>query len=127
MENASSNKMVKFYNDTIKNKRAELLKTYDPLKKKEIQNQIDKADMQLENYIQNRSTFITQYTYIYLQEESKEALDNLTDSVTGTLIKLQLKYMTPTKAMIQAFWSSLPLQENLLEEYTYKQSNTETA
>ena len=127
MENASSNKMVKFYNDTIKNKRAELLKTYDPLKKKEIQNQIDKADMQLENYIQNRSTFITQYTYIYLQEESKEALDNLTASVTGTLIKLQLKYMTPTKAMIQAFWSSLPLQENLLEEYTYKQSNTETA
>lgn len=102
----------------LKNKRAELLKTYDPLKKKEIQNQIDKADMQLENYIQNRSTFITQYTYIYLQEESKEALDNLTDSVTGTLIKLQLKYMTPTKAMIQAFWSSLPLQENLLEEYT---------
>jgi len=33
--------------------------------------------------------------------------------------------MTPFKAMYQTFWSAMPILENLLGDYTYKQSNTE--
>ncbi|WP_235612304.1 VirB4 family type IV secretion system protein [Metalysinibacillus jejuensis] len=126
---ASSNatKMVEHYNKTIKNKQAELLKTFDPLRKRQIEKQIEAAELQLNKYLENESSYIYQYTYIYLQAASLEELNILSDSMHNTLIKLQLKSMTPIKAMYQTFWSAMPILENLLEEYTYKQSNTEAA
>src|SRR5699024_8165395 len=45
----------------------------------------------------------------------------------NTLMKLQLRPMTTTKAMYHAFWSAIPIGENLLREYAYQQSNTEVA
>lgn len=127
LESSNSNKMVEHYNKTIKNKQAEVLKTFDPLKKRQLEKQVEAAEHQLMKFIENESSYIYQYTYIYLQATSLEELNALSDSVHNTLVKLQLKAMTPIKAMYQTFWSAIPVLENLLGDYTYKQSNTEAA
>lgn len=127
VEPANSDKMVDFYNDTIKNKEAELHNILDPMQKKKIERDIQAANLQLDKYLGSESSYIYQYTYIFMQEQSLEKLEDLADSVRKTLNKLQLKPLTPTKGMYQAFWSALPLGENLLKEYTYKESNTEAA
>lgn len=127
LESSNSNKMVEHYNKTIKNKQAEALKTFDPLKKRQLEKQVEAAEYQLMKFIENESSYIYQYTYIYLQATSLDELNALSDSVHNTLVKLQLKAMTPIKAMYQTFWSAMPVLENLLGDYTYKQSNTEAA
>ncbi|MEK4387958.1 DUF87 domain-containing protein [Solibacillus sp. FSL W7-1464] len=127
LESSNSTKMVEHYNKTIKNKQAELLKTFDPLKKRQLEKQVEAAEHQLMKFLENESSYIYQYTYIYLQAKSLEELNALSDSVHNTLVKLQLKAMTPIKAMYQTFWSAMPILENLLGDYTYKQSNTEAA
>ncbi len=38
-----------------------------------------------------------------------------------------MKAITPIKGMFQTFWSAMPIAENLLKDYTYKESNTEIA
>ena len=127
VKGANSARQMDYYKQTIENKEAELLDTYDPIKKKQLKMMIDSADRQLEKYLDNTTTFVYQYLYINLRADSKKALDELTDSVQNTLVKLQLKPMIPVKASYQAFWSSLPIIENLLDDYTSKESNTEVA
>lgn len=127
LESSNSMKMVEHYNKTIKNKQAEVLKTFDPLKKRQLEKQVEAAEHQLMKFLENESSYIYQYTYIYLQAKSLDELNALSDSVHNTLVKLQLKAMTPIKAMYQTFWSAMPILENLLGDYTYKQSNTEAA
>ncbi|MBX8946832.1 VirB4 family type IV secretion system protein [Lysinibacillus sp. K60] len=127
LESSNSTKMVEHYNKTIKNKQAEVLKTFDPLKKRQLEKQVEAAEHQLMKFLENESSYIYQYTYIYLQAKSLDELNALSDSVHNTLVKLQLKAMTPIKAMYQTFWSVMPILENLLGDYTYKQSNTEAA
>lgn len=127
LQSSSSTKMIHHYNETIKNKEAELLKIYDPLKRKRLEQQIETANRQLDKYLQSNSSFIYQYTYIYLNASTLEVLNDLTENITKTLIKLQMKSMIPVKGMYQAFWSALPIGENLLGDYTYKESNTEVA
>lgn len=127
LESSNSTKMVEHYNKTIKNKQAEVLKTFDPLKKRQLEKQVEAAEHQLMKFLENESSYIYQYTYIYLQAKSLDELNALSDSVHNTLVKLQLKAMTPIKAMYQTFWSAMPILENLLGDFTYKQSNTEAA
>lgn len=127
LESSNATKMVDHYNKTIKNKQAEVLKTFDPLKKRQLEKHVEAAEYQLMKFLENESSYIYQYTYIYLQATSLEELNALSDAVYNTLVKLQLKAMTPMKAMYQTFWSAMPVLENLLGDYTYKQSNTEAA
>ncbi|UJF16794.1 DUF87 domain-containing protein (plasmid) [Jeotgalibaca sp. MA1X17-3] len=126
-ESSNARQMVEYYNKTIKNKEAEILDVYDPLKKKKLQQAIQTANMQLNKYLDSEVTYLYQHMYVFLQGESLEELNALTDSVENTLSKLQLKYMNPIKAQYQAFWSAMPIGENLLSDYTFKQSNTEVA
>jgi len=126
-ESNDSEQMMNYYNTAIKNKETELLKTYDPLKQKRLQKEIDTANRQLDKYNDNEANYIYQSMYVYLTANSLEELDTLTDSVTNTLRKQQLRTINPIKAQYHAFWSALPLNENLLREYTYQQSNTDVA
>ncbi|GEQ33598.1 conjugal transfer protein [Marinilactibacillus psychrotolerans] len=127
IESSNSTKMIEHYNTAIKNKEAEKLRTHDPLKRKRIEKAIETADMQLTKYLDSEVTYVYQCMYILIQAESLEQLNALTDSVYNTLNKLQLKSMNPMKAQYQAFWSGMPVGENLLRDYTYQQSNTEVA
>jgi len=126
-ESSNSQEMVNYYNRAIKNKEAEKIDTFDPLRKKRIQQAIDTANMQMNKYLDSEVTYLYQCMYVFLQAETLDELEALTDSVTNTLTKLQLRPMNPIKAQYQAFWSAIPLGENLLRDYTYQQSNTEVA
>ena len=126
-ESSNSRQMVAYYNKAIKNKEAEKLDTYDPLRKKRLQQAIETANMQLNKYLDSEVMYLYQCMYVSLQASSLEELEALTDSVTNTLMKLQLRPMNPIKAQYHAFWSTVPIGENLLREYTYQQSNTDVA
>lgn len=126
-ESSNSYQMVDYYNKAIKNKEAEKIDTYDPLKKKRIEKAIETAEMQMNKYLDSEVTYVYQSMYVYLQADSLEELNALTDSVENTLMKLQLRPVVPTKAMYHAFWSAIPISENLLRDYTYQQSNSEVA
>ena len=127
LESSNSYQMVDYYNKAIKNKEAEKISTYDPLKKKRLEKAIETAEMQMNKYLDSEVTYVYQSMYVYLQANSLNELDILTESVENTLMKLQLRPMTTTKAMYHAFWSAIPIGENLLREYAYQQSNTEVA
>ncbi|KRM07537.1 trsE protein [Liquorilactobacillus ghanensis DSM 18630] len=127
IDSAANNTMISYYKKTITNKETELLGTFDPYKKKILKKYIDSANMQLDKYLDSSTTFVFQHTLIYLRAETLRELDDLTENVKNTLVKLQMKPLIPTKAMFQAFWSAMPIDENLLGDYTYKESNTEAA
>lgn len=124
---ASNAQMVQYYKKTIENKEAELLNTYDRYKQKVLKQYIESANMQLDKYLDNTTTFVYQHMLIYLRADSLNELDELTENVKNTLTKLQMKALVPVKATFQAFWSTMPIAENLLEAYTYKESNTEVS
>jgi len=124
---ADDSKMVQHYNNTIKNKEVEMERTLDPFTKKELLKQIESAHIQLDKYLNSQTTYLYQHTYVFLQAQSLSELDTLTDNITRTLTKLRLRSLTPTKGMYQAFWSALPLGQNLLKSFTSRLSNTEAA
>ena len=127
IDSASNNSMITYYKKTIQNKEAQLLNTFDPYKQKVLKNYIDSANMQLDKYLDNSTTFVYQHMLVYLRADSLAELDDLTENVRNTLIKLQMKPLIPVKATFQGFWSTMPINENLLGDYTYKESNTEVA
>jgi len=127
IDSASNNSMITYYKKTIQNKEAQLLNTFDPYKQKVLKKYIDSANMQLDKYLDNSTTFVYQHMLVYLRAYSLAELDDLTENVRNTLIKLQMKPLIPVKATFQGFWSTMPINENLLGDYTYKESNTEVA
>lgn len=70
--------------------------------------------MQLDKYLDNSTTFVYQHMLVYLRANSLAELDDLTENVKNTLIKLQMKPLVPVKATFQAFWSTMPINENLM-------------
>lgn len=127
VDSANNQSMIDYYRKTIQNKEAEKLQVHDPYKLKVLDNYIKSANQQLDKYLDNQATFVYQHMLIYLRAKSEKELDDLTDKVKNTLIKLQMKPLVPVKAMFQAFWSSMPINTNLLSEYTYRESNTDVA
>src|SRR3954470_478245 len=57
LEPANSEGMISYYNDSIKNKDAELLKTRDPATRIRLQSELDSARYQLNQVLTNRSNF----------------------------------------------------------------------
>jgi type IV secretory pathway VirB4 component len=127
LESSNAQQMIEYYDNAIKNKEAELLNTHDPLKKKKLEKAIDVAEMQMNKYLDSEATYLYQSMYVFLQGNSLDELNALTDSVENTLRKLQLQPINTVKAQYHAFWSALPISENLLRDYAYQQSNTEVA
>lgn len=127
VDSANNQSMIDYYRKTIQNKEAEKLQVHDPYKLKVLDNYIKSANQQLDKYLDNQATFVYQHMLIYLRAKSEKELDDLTDKVKNTLIKLQMKPLVPVKATFQAFWSAMPINTNLLSEYTYRESNTDVA
>lgn len=127
VDSANNQSMIDYYRKTIQNKEAEKLQVHDPYKLKVLDNYIKSANQQLDKYLDNQAIFVYQHMLIYLRAKSEKELDDLTDKVKNTLIKLQMKPLVPVKATFQAFWSAMPINTNLLSEYTYRESNTDVA
>src|SRR5699024_11274182 len=66
IDSASNNSMITYYKKTIQNKEAQKLNTYDQYKKKNLQNNIDSAIMQLEELSDMTTTFVYTNNIIYI-------------------------------------------------------------
>lgn len=67
-ESSNARQMVEYYNKTIKNKEAEKIDTYDPLKKKKLEQAIKTANMQLSKYLESEVTYLYQHMYLCRQK-----------------------------------------------------------
>ena len=127
IEQTDSAIMLDHYNSSYKNKEAELLKTHDPQYRIKLKKEMKSASYQLEEVLNNKSGYVYIYTYILIQAQEQEELKSLEEKVQRILMKLHIKGIVPYYQMNNAYWSCLPLKQNLLKEYTYQMSNTTTA
>lgn len=127
LEPANGEILNHYYNETIKNKEAELLRTLDPYRSELIKKEIRSARMQLEQSLDEKSTYLYLYTYIILQGKSEMELNSLEEALNRVLIKTSLKAIVPYRKIDEAFWSCLPLGLNKLSEYTYSMTNSVSA
>lgn len=127
LEPANGEILNRYYNETIKNKEAELLKTLDYQRREQIKRELNTAKKQLEQSLDEKSAFIYLYTYILLQAQSESELRSLEESLNRVLIKINLKAITPYRRIDDAYFSSFPLGINNLQEYTYAMTNTVSA
>jgi type IV secretory pathway VirB4 component len=126
-EKANDSTMLDYYNKSIKNKQAELLKTKDPRLTMNLEEQIKSAKNQLRESLNNKFGFLYIYTYILIQAESLELINRLEENVNRILMKVHMRGIIPYYRMGDAYWSALPLQQNKLKAYTYQMSNTTAA
>ncbi|WP_110925956.1 VirB4 family type IV secretion system protein [Bacillus massiliglaciei] len=127
LEPANGEILNRHYNETVKNKEAELLKTLDHYRREQIKRELITAKKQLEQSLDEKSAFIYLYTYILLQAHSEAELKNLEESLNRVLIKINLKGITPYRRIEDAYFSSFPIGLNKLKEYTYAMTNTVSA
>ncbi|MCM3603121.1 conjugal transfer protein [Robertmurraya korlensis] len=127
LEPANGEILNRHYNETVKNKEAELLKTLDHMRREQIKRELSTAKKQLEQSLDEKSAFIYLYTYILLQAHSEAELKSLEESLNRVLIKINLKGITPYRRIDDAYFSSFPIGLNELKEYTYAMTNTVSA
>ncbi|PTY92318.1 VirB4 family type IV secretion system protein [Heyndrickxia sporothermodurans] len=127
LEPANGEILNRHYNETVKNKEAELLKTLDHYRREQIKRELVTAKKQLEQSLDEKSAFIYLYTYILLQAHSEAELRSLEESLNRVLIKINLKGITPYRRIDDAYFSSFPIGLNGLKEYTYAMTNTVSA
>ncbi|WP_051748604.1 VirB4 family type IV secretion system protein [Terribacillus saccharophilus] len=127
LEPANGEILNKHYNDTVKNKEAELLKTLDHYRREQIKRELKTAKKQLEQSLDEKSAFIYLYTYVLLQAHSEAELRSLEEGLNRVLIKINLKGISPYRKYDEAYFSTFPLGINKLPEYTYAMTNTVSA
>lgn len=127
LEPANGEILNRHYNETVKNKEAELLKTLDHMRREQIKRELVTAKKQLEQSLDEKSAFIYLYTYILLQAHSEAELKSLEESLNRVLIKINLKGITPYRRIDDAYFSAFPIGLNGLKEYTYAMTNTVSA
>ena len=127
IEQTDASIMLDHYNSSYKNKEAELLITHDPQYRIKLKKELKSAAYQLEEALNNKSGYVNIYTYILIQAQVQEELKTLEEKVQRILMKLHIKGIVPYYKMNAAYWSALPLKQNLLKEYTYQMSNTTAA
>ncbi len=119
--------MLDYYNKAIKNKEAELRKTFDPKRTLELQNDIESAKYQLKQAVDNKSGFVEISTYVMIQANTEEELNKLESKVMMVLNKLHIRGVVPYRRIKDAFFSALPIFQNELSDYTYSMTNTAAA
>lgn len=127
IEPANGEVLNNYYNETIKNKEAELLRTVDYQMQQKIIREINTAKKQLEQSLDEKSAYVYLYTYILLQGTSEAELKALEENLNRILLKLHIKAIMPYRRIDDAFWSTLPIQKNLMKEYTYYMTNSTSA
>lgn len=124
---ANGNFLNEFYNQTIKNKQAQIERTYDPATLLRLKNELRIATMQLEQALEDNTTYLYLYTYVLIRGNTQERLDALCEKFETCCSAIGIKAMIPYTRIDEAFWSCLPLQTNEVPEYTYTIANSISA
>jgi len=90
----------------------------------ESEGQIESASEMLRNLSYRNDKIYLFHTLIHLVASSQEELDQLTTTVKSKFSKIGIIH-NPTDRAVDAFRSFLPLNDNKVDELTYKMTNSE--
>ncbi|MFZ7302287.1 TrsE protein, partial [Enterococcus gallinarum] len=92
---ANGNSLNDFYNQTIKNKQAQIERTYDPATLLRLKNELRIATTQLEQALEENTTYLYLYTYALIQGKTEERLNALCDKFETCCSAIGIKAITP--------------------------------
>lgn len=124
---ANGNSLNDYYNRTIKNKQAEIDRSHDPLTIIRLEREMKIAQTQLEQAVDENTSYLYLYTYVLIKSKSEDKLKKLCEDFETRCIASGVKALIPYTMIDKAYWSSLPLQSNEVPEYTYTIANSISA
>ena len=124
---ANGNALNDYYNTTIKNKLAEIDKTHDPMTIIRLEKEMKIAQTQLEQAIEDDTSYLYLYTYVLIKSKSLDRLNKLCEDFETRCTATGIKAIVPYTMIDKAYWSSLPLLSNEVPEYTYTIANSVSA
>ena len=124
---ANGNSLNDYYNRPIKNKQAEIDRSHDPLTIIRLEREMKIAQTQLEQAVDENTSYLYLYTYVLIKSKSEDKLKKLCEDFETRCIASGVKALIPYTMIDKAYWSSLPLQSNEVPEYTYTIANSISA
>lgn len=124
---ANGNALNDHYNRTIKNKQAEIERSHDPLTIIRLEREMRIAQTQLEQAIDENTSYLYLYTYVLIKSRSLDKLNKLCEDFETRCTASGIKALVPYTMIDKAYWSALPLQSNEVPEYTYTIANSISA
>ncbi len=124
---ANGNALNDYYNRTIKNKQAEIDRSHDPLTIIRLEREMKIAQTQLEQAVDENTSYLYLYTYVLIKSKSEAKLKKLCEDFETRCIASGIKALIPYTMIDKAYWSALPLQSNEVPEYTYTIANSISA
>ncbi|MCM6878302.1 VirB4 family type IV secretion system protein [Enterococcus faecium] len=124
---ANGNSLNDYYNRTIKNKQAEIDRSHDPLTIIRLEREMKIAQTQLEQAVDENTSYLYLYTYVLIKSKSEDKLKKLCEDFETRCIASGVKALIPYTMIDKAYWSALPLQSNEVPEYTYTIANSISA
>lgn len=124
---ANGNSLNDYYNRTIKNKQAEIDRSHDPLTIIRLEREMKIAQTQLEQAVDENTSYLYLYTYVLIKSKSEDKLKKLREDFETRCIASGVKALIPYTMIDKAYWSALPLQSNEVPEYTYTIANSISA
>lgn len=124
---ANGNSLNDYYNRTIKNKQAEIDRSHDPLTIIRLEREMKIAQTQLEQAVDENTSYLYLYTYVLIKSKSEDKLKKLCEDFETRCIASGVKALIPYTMIDKAYWSALPLQSNEVSEYTYTIANSISA
>lgn len=124
---ANGNSLNDHYNRTIKNKQAEIERSHDPLTLLRLEREIKIAQTQLEQAVDENTSYLYLYTYVLIKSKSEERLKKLCEDFETRCTASGVEALVPYTMIDKAYWSALPLQSNEVPEYTYTIANSISA
>jgi type IV secretory pathway VirB4 component len=122
----SADKMIDSLSRSIEELQTRLNGHLNPRRKQDTENELNSAKRLLSKLMEGDTSIIFHvHMYLHLQAETKEELDRLTKSLKNTLWRTGLKPHIPQDHMLQAFDAALPVNNNTLPEFTYRNMDTE--
>lgn len=124
---ANGNSLNDHYNRTIKNKQAEIERSHDPLTIIRLEREMKIAQTQLEQAVDENTSYLYLFTYVLIKSKSEDKLQKLCEEFETRCTASGVKVLVPYTMIDKAYWSALPLQSNEVPEYTYTIANSISA
>lgn len=125
IEPTDSDNMIKSLNRAVIEYRSRLNEAgLRPMDEIRINNDLQDAEILLDNLASGRSEMFIECMYIHIQATSKRELEEITMTVKSHVSKT-LKLLIPHYRTLSGLYCVLPLRQNTLRDLTYRNFDTE--
>ncbi|MCQ6342568.1 ATP-binding protein [Bacillus cereus] len=125
---ASAEKMIQSISGSVEELEIRLDSHLSPRRKQDTKNKLESANKLLKKLMEGDNNIIYHvHMYLHLQAESVEELERMTKKLKGLLWRAGLTPAIPNDNMLKAFKAVLPIVENSLPEYTFRNMDAEAA